>query len=165
MMNENEITDKQREILLIEYQACQNESHYYGTTYWTIVGIFLSFITAIAAFIVKNVLETDNALLDSNSNERWVIMGLSLLAIAIILVLGLWLKRTDKFMAKANVRGLEIAEQLKIKLNFMLKKIQDKGTPLKGHCYAIILFILASIPWIFLAIISTSPCVKDLILR
>jgi hypothetical protein len=152
------------QILLVEYKACQDEAHYYGTTCWTIIGIFLSFITAVVALIIKNILETNDGLLNSDANERWVIFGLSLLAITIIFFLFLWLKRTNKFKDKADERARGIAEQLKMQLNTNMKEIQKKGNPLRGIHIACGLFILVSIPWIFLAIISASKCIKVIIL-
>ena len=155
--------DPSKEVLLKEYEACKNEAHYHGTTYWAIVGIFLSFATAIGAFFIKNVLE-NKTLLESNSNERWVIFGISLLALFIIKFLFLWLIRTNKFISAANERALEIANECKIQLDKKLKCIRDRGTPLKAMCIATVLFTLVSTPWIFLAIISACKCVKELIL-
>ena len=157
------VEEPSEEASLTEYQACKNEAHYHGTTYWAIVGIFLSFTTAIGAFFIKNILE-NKTLLESNSNERWVIFGISLLALFIIFFLFLWLKRTNKFICAANKRALEIANECKIQLDKKLENIRNRGTPLKGICIAIALFILVSIPWVFLAIISASKCVKDIIL-
>ncbi|MFC1980669.1 hypothetical protein ACFLVN_00230 [Chloroflexota bacterium] len=75
------------DILLKEYETCHKEGHSSSVSYWTIFGIFLSVITVISAYIIKNILDANNDILNSNSNERWIIFGLSLFALLIIFFL------------------------------------------------------------------------------
>jgi hypothetical protein len=192
---QKQLTKEEKEALLAEYQLCQREAHYNGSTYWTIVGIYLSFTTAIAAWIIKNVIDSQGSILDSGG--RWLIFGLSLLAIFIIFFLLVWLERTNYFIQIANKRTCDIEALLSKnssaplalnRINCYLGKCENswpnelkemlkqykKGEDnikicclarvLKGRCIAIALFILVSIPWIFLAIISACKCVKVLIL-
>ena len=149
MTNGNQLT-REEQAMLVEYQVCQQEKQHQSVAYWTLFGIFLSVNTAVAGYLIAGILKREFV----HESTESIILVFSIIALAIILFLGLWLKRTNKILHVANDRMREIEDTLEniIQLNHQIKRKLDESKCLSGKCIAIILFLLISIPWLFLIV-------------
>ena len=164
LIEKDKVTDN---ALLTEYQVCHKEKHSQASTYWTIVGIFLSVTTVVAGYLFSSILKGELIYDDT----KWQIFWFSVLALAIIIFLGLWLKRTGVIIDTANRRMKKIEDMLGMQLNHRIKKELNEskfckflpGKYLLGKYIAGILFTLISIPWILLTIAAVCPKIGQLI--
>ena len=172
---------KRRDALLIEYQVCEQEKRAQASTYWTIVGVFISFITAIAGVFIYGILSRSLSLL---TNTRWVILGVGIIAIFIIVCLIFWLNRTNYFIEICNHRMRAIEDAFKLNINnilYFLDHPEGKNIPERitkdlaeykkykkwykpnAIVLAIPILILAIFPWAFIVAASLYKPIIDFI--
>ena len=143
--------------LLTEYQVCQREKHSQASTYWTIAGIFFSFLTVFAGYLLTSELDYQRI--------RWLLLGFSIFSILIILLISLLLVRTNRIISCVNRRIDKIEKvQTSLKINQYIRQILKrkicKIIPLPtGHQIMCLIFIIVSLPWIFFLLAAIFSCV------
>ena len=103
-------------ILLKEYGVCQQDINSRASRFWTIVGIFIPFNTALLGWIINWITKTFNLDID----YIWGLLLVLLFSIGMIVILSYlmtWLERVNSFIRVSNKRMQEIEKVLGMRKN------------------------------------------------
>jgi len=156
------------DILLKEYEICQQDSSSMVSAHWTVVGIFIGINTALlgaVAYMLNNG--------SYSNNIRWIVISLGLASIGILVCLCLWLNRVNFLVCINNRRMYQIERELGMAKNRLQKDMDKKELrkklrkfckffpciPSDGACPIKGVYTIYILLWIFLIIAAFSPCI------
>ena len=116
-----------RDVLLKEYETCQQSINNTNSRYWITVGIFISMNTALWAAVVYKAANTNFA---CNVNWEWIILPvlvtlLGAVMIFIINCLSRWLERVNWLMNIKYSRMIEIEKDLGMRANTYIDALDN----------------------------------------
>lgn len=97
------------EILLKEYELCEEDNNASSSNYWTTVGIFIGVNTALISAIGAGIIA-------GFINPRWpslvLVIAFGVIAIALVIIMHLWLYRVNHLIGVNHYRMREIENEL-----------------------------------------------------
>ena len=169
-----------QEILLKEYEVCQQDGSSIASTHWTVVGIFIALNTALLGGAAYTILAGKLPLYE---NIKWLVLMFGVLVVLIAMFLRSWLNRANFLIFTNNFRMRQIEIELGMQKNRLVDLLDNHWNDLSQeqrerfaelrNRYAPrltrfrglnLIYFIVILLWMFFISVSWCPFIREFIL-
>ncbi len=164
-----------QDVLLKEYEVCQQDINHNASQYWVVVGIFMGINTVLLGWVVYSIIQKSEP---PSENAKWLVVVLGLAVIAIVAVLWFWMNRVNFLIRISHHRMQEIETELGMRKNLIINLLDDgkkrgvkkediptdlskyyppprSGATIVPWMFGIVIFL-----WVFFIVVAWFPCIR-----